>query len=208
MRRFLVMEKNNLTSIINDLTMLVCQIENGGLNELYYAEDYINNAIKIESLDSKTKDFISDLNKAVAKLEISDAQKEEIAYYDNQSKEEYFNFAQTNRIADLIKEKYGIEPERNKDGFGTNGVFRNPETKKWIGLVMYKKRLNVTGDSEEKVEYLNLNLKKDADLYQGEGIYHPYKKQNKHWIVVIMDDSLSDQEIMDLVDISYEKSKQ
>lgn len=165
MRRFLVVEKNNLTSIINDLTMLVCQIENGGLNELYYAEDYINNAIKIESLDSKTKDFISDLNKAVAKLEISDAQKEEIAYYDNQSKEEYFNFAQTNRIADLIKEKYGIEPERNKDGFGTNGVFRNPETKKWIGLVMYKKRLNVTGDSEEKVEYLNLNLKKDADLY-------------------------------------------
>lgn len=123
-------------------------------------------------------------------------------------KEEYFYFAQTNRIADLIKEKYGVEPERNKDGFGTNGVFRNPVTRKWIGLVMYKKSLNVTGDSEEKVEYLNLNFKQDADLYNQEGIYHPYKKQNKHWIVVIMDDSLSDQEVMDLVDISYDKSCQ
>lgn len=123
-------------------------------------------------------------------------------------KEEYFIFSQTNRIAGLIKEKYGVEPEKNKDGFGTNGVFRNPVTRKWIGLVMYKKRLNVTGDSDEKVEYLNLNFKQDADLYQREGIYHPYKKQNKHWIVVIMDDSLSDQEIMDLVDVSYEKSNQ
>ena len=123
-------------------------------------------------------------------------------------KEEYFYSAQTNRIADLIKKKYGVEPERNKDGFGTNGVFRNPKTRKWIGLVMYKKKLNVTGDSEEKVEYLNLNFKKDAELYNQKGVYHPYKKQNKHWIVVIMDDTLSDREIMDLVDVSYEKSKQ
>lgn len=123
-------------------------------------------------------------------------------------KEEFFFFAQTNRIADLIREKYGVEPERSKDGSGTNGVFRNPVTKKWIGLVMYKKRSNVTGDSEEKVEYLNLNFKQDAELYQGDGIYHPYKKQNKHWIVVIMDDSLSDQEVMDLVAVSYEKTNQ
>lgn len=123
-------------------------------------------------------------------------------------REEYFFFAQTNRIAALIRDKYGVEPERNKDGFGTNGIFRNPVTRKWIGLVMYKKKLNVTGDSEEKVEYLNLNFKKDSDLYHGKGIYHPYKKQNKHWIVVIMDDSLTDQEIMDLVDISYEKSNE
>lgn len=34
------------------------------------------------------------------------------------------------------------------------------------------------------------------------------KKQNRHWIVVIMDDLLSDQEIMDLVDISYKKSNE
>ena len=121
-------------------------------------------------------------------------------------KEEYFYFPQTNRIAELIKERYGVEPESNKDGFGTNGVFRNPETRKWIGLVMYKKKLNVTGDSEEKVEYLNLNFKKDAELYNQKGIYHPYKKQNRHWIVVIMDDALSDREVMDLVDISYENS--
>ena len=67
---------------------------------------------------------------------------------------------------------------------------------------------NLVGDSEEKVEYPNLNFKQDADLYQREGIYHPYKKQNKHWPVVIMDDSLTDEEVMALVEISYNKSNQ
>lgn len=164
------------------------------LIELEFDEEYT--AINRESSGS----FVAELKKECEDVLLD--------IRDKCFKEEYFVFAQTNRIADLIKEKYGVEPERNKDGFGTNGVFRNPGTRKWIGLVMYKKKLNVTGDSPEKVEYLNLNFKMDADLYHGNGIYHPYKKQNRHWIVVIMDDSLTDQEIMDLVDISYEKSNQ
>ncbi len=121
-------------------------------------------------------------------------------------KEELFHFAQTRRIAELIKEKYDIEPERSGNGYGTNGVFRNPVTGKWIGLLMYNKKRNLIGDSDEKVEYLNLNFKQDADKYQLEGIYHPYKKKNRHWIAVIMDDSLTDQQIMDLIEISYQKS--
>ena len=162
------------------------------LIEVVFDEEYT--MINVESVGS----FVASL-----KEECSEAL---IDIRDKCFKEEYFYFPQTNRIAELIKERYGVEPERNKDGFGTNGVFRNPETRKWIGLVMYKKKLNVTGDSEEKVEYLNLNFKKDAELYNQKGIYHPYKKQNKHWIVVIMDDTLSDREVMDLVDISYENS--
>ncbi|MBR0189235.1 MAG: hypothetical protein IJQ23_02485 [Clostridia bacterium] len=121
-------------------------------------------------------------------------------------KEEYFIFPQTNRIAELIKNKYGVLPEIMAFGKARNGVFRNPSTRKWIGLVMCNKRSNITGDSDEKVEYLNLNFKEDAPLYNQKGIYHPYKKQNKHWIVIIMDETLSDEEIMDLVAIGYENS--
>ena len=121
------------------------------LIEVVFDEEYT--MINVESVGS----FVASL-----KEECSEAL---IDIRDKCFKEEYFYFPQTNRIAELIKERYGVEPERNKDGFGTNGVFRNPETRKWIGLVMYKKKLNVTGDSEEKVEYLNLNFKKDAELY-------------------------------------------
>lgn len=171
--------------------------------------------VNVQKLDARLIEVAFDeeyaaINRPVVGSFVSELKKEcEAVLLDIREKcfkEEYFVFAQTNRIADLIRETYGIEPERNKDGFGTNGVFRNPVTRKWVGLVMYKKRLNVTGDSDEKVEYLNLNFKQDAERYNQKGIYHPYKKRNKHWIVVIMDDTLSDKEIMDLVAVSYEKS--
>ena len=47
---------------------------------------------------------------------------------------------------------------------------------------------------------------KQVCKYNQKGIYHPYKKQNKHWIVIIMDETLSDEEIMELVAIGYENS--
>ena len=76
-----------------------------------------------------------------------------------------------------------------KFGSASNGVFRN-----------------IAGDSEEKVECLNLNFKEEAQLYERKGIYHPYKKKNKNWIVIILDDTLSDREIMDLITVSYDHS--
>lgn len=91
--------------------------------------------------------------------------------------EAYFHFSQTKRTAALIKQKYGIEAEIDTKGYGTNGIFRNPKINKWVGLLMYNKKRNLLGDSEEKVEYLNFNFKQDAGLYQREGIYHPYKKK-------------------------------
>ncbi len=121
-------------------------------------------------------------------------------------KEELFISAQANRIAGLIKSKYGVSPEIMRFGSASNAVFRNPLTRKWIGMIMLNKRSSVTGDSDEKVECLGLNFKDKAELYVRKGIYHPYKKKNKNWIVIILDDTLSDREITDLLDIGYENS--
>ncbi len=121
-------------------------------------------------------------------------------------KEELFLFSQSNRMAERIKSRYGAPPEVMKFGSASNVVFRNPVTRKWIGMIMLSKRSNITGDSEEKVECLGLNLKDEAPLYVQKGVYHPYKKKNRNWIVIILDDTLSDREIMNLVDISYENS--
>ena len=121
-------------------------------------------------------------------------------------RKEDFYFAQTNRIAALIKEKYQIEAEKDSIGFGIKGLFRNPETQKWIALVMYGKKSNLTGEpegDEKKIEYLGLNFKEKAESFNRQGIYHPYRKNNRNWIAVMMDDSFSDREIMDLIEISY-----
>ena len=121
-------------------------------------------------------------------------------------KKEFFISGQANRIAELIKSKYGVSPEIMKFGSASNGVFRNPLTRKWIGMIMQSRKSKITGDSEEKVEILSLNFKDEAQKNDKKGIYHPYKKKNKNWIVIILDDTLSDREIMDLVAIGYENS--
>lgn len=121
-------------------------------------------------------------------------------------KEEFFVSPQANRVAALIKSKYGVSAEILKFGSASNGLFRNPVTRKWIGMIMYNKRRNIAGDSDEKVECLNLNFKDEAALFEREGVYHPYKKKNKNWIVIILDDTLSDADIMELVEVSYKHS--
>ena len=47
-----------------------------------------------------------------------------------------FIFNQSNRITNIIKEKYGILPEFIFDDKNI-GVFRNKDNKKWFGIIMY-----------------------------------------------------------------------
>ena len=72
---------------------------------------------------------------------------------------------QSNRIAQLIYESYGVMPDFPwKDG---NGVFRHIENKKWFGLIMY-----VNNNEFHNVDIIN--LKKDLSkktLYNNQGIY-------------------------------------
>ena len=81
-----LIRKNNLTSVINDLTMQVCKIENGNDADLYNTIQYLNNAIKLDSFDSNTKSFLSDINKSLADLEVNDSIKKEIEYLNNQQR--------------------------------------------------------------------------------------------------------------------------
>lgn len=162
------------------------------LIEVVFDEEY--SMINVESVGS----FVASLKEECSRVFLDIREK--------CFKEEFFLSPQANRISELIKGKYGVSPEIIKFGSASNGVFRNPTTRKWIGTIMYNKRSNITGDSEEKVECLNLNFKEEAQLYERKGIYHPYKKKNKNWIVIILDDTLSDREIMDLITVSYDHS--
>lgn len=84
-RRELI-RKNNLTSVINDLTMQICKIESGSDVDLYNTIQYLNNTVKLDSFDYDTKTFLSDLNKSLSDLEINDSIKKEIDYINNQQR--------------------------------------------------------------------------------------------------------------------------
>ncbi len=115
-----------------------------------------------------------------------------------------FIFPQSNRISSLVKEKYDIDPEFLFDSSPGFGVFRNKTNKKWFGMIMNLSKNKVTGNSKDEIEAINLKLANDNNGYElEEGIYPAYHMNKKYWASIILDDTLSDEKVMELIDISY-----
>ena len=126
---------------------------------------------------------------------------------DNCFTKEYFLFPQSNRIANLIKEKYNVLPEFLWEDNPNFGVFRNENSNKWFGLIMNidKSKLDLKENGE--VEVINVKLDDLVDTYlKKDGIYPAYHMSKKSWVSIILDGTLSNEEVMSLIDISYELS--
>ena len=119
--------------------------------------------------------------------------------------ESIFVMPQSNRIAKMIFEKYQAKPEFLWEKYPSYGVFRNKISNKWFALIMliHKSKLGEVLDNE--VEVINLKLGKQliSEYLNKEGFYKAYHMNSKTWITIILDNKVSDAEIMNLIEISY-----
>lgn len=127
---------------------------------------------------------------------------------------QYFLTAQANRIAGTIIARYGDIPEFMWDKAPGFGVFRNPKSHKWYALVMNIDKSKLDGGSEAKesapseVEVLNLKLTADLvqTLLSQNGYYPSYHMKKPDWISLILDETIDDDQVMKLVEISHANS--
>ena len=120
-------------------------------------------------------------------------------------KEKYFISKQGNRIAELIYGEFHDKPVFLWEDSPSCGVFKNPDNNKWYGIIMFIIRAKLGEPSDEPVEVMNLKLdsNKIPDLIKKAGIYPAYHMNKKYWISISLDDTLSDNEIMNYVKESY-----
>ena len=113
---------------------------------------------------------------------------------------------QANRIADLIFKKYNDKPVFMWEKFPTYGVFKNPVSDKWYGLIMDIPYNKLDVKQKGNIEVMNLKIDKDKipELVKQDGIYPAWHMNKKYWISVALNERLSDDNIMTLVDESYE----
>ena len=122
-------------------------------------------------------------------------------------KRDFFAFPQANRITYHNIEKYKAEPEFLWDDTPDCGVFRNKESKKWFGIIMHVKRDRLIKNAEGFVDVMNIKLDdKVEECIRINGIYPAYHMNKKYWVSIILDDTLSDELIFDLIDISFKLS--
>lgn len=119
-----------------------------------------------------------------------------------------FAFDQANRITEMILEKYDVQPDFpwEQSQYQSYGTFRHTDSGKWFALIM-----NITWDSllkdknKETVDVINLkiNSQDSENLTTIKGIYPGYHMNHKHWISVVLNETLSDNEVIKLIENSF-----
>lgn len=173
--------------VINDKGEIICK-----LIEIELDEEYTNFRI-----EGNTGEFVGKVREEYKNI------LKDIA--NNCFEKEYFIYEQTNRIAKLINEKYDVSPEFLWDFVPDYGVFRNLRSNKWFGIVMNLDKSKIIQTETGEVEVLNLKLYNNVSkALKIKGVYSPYHSSKKNWVSIILDNTLSDKKIMELVDLSYD----
>ena len=120
----------------------------------------------------------------------------------------FFASDQANRIANLIYETYGIKPDFpwNDD----NGVFRHLDTRKWFSLIMFVSidSLLKNGDRHMlNIMNVKIDTSKRDELYEIKGIYPAFHMNHKMWVSIVLDETISDDKIMKLIQCSFDLTK-
>lgn len=114
--------------------------------------------------------------------------------------------SQKARIVQLIWERYGAGEEHPFKNDTTSAVFRCPHNQKWFAVLLCipRARLGLAGDAPAEI----LDLKCDpilvSSLQREPGFFKAYHMNKDAWITVVLDDTVPDERIAFLLDLSYE----
>ena len=114
---------------------------------------------------------------------------------------------QANRIEELIYERYHEKTDFpfTQSKIEHYGVFRYHGNQKWYGLIMNIKRsLLGDSDSDEYVDIINVKIDESRrdEIFAIKGVYPSYHMSKTKWASILLDDTLSDEEVMAFVDLS------
>jgi len=116
-----------------------------------------------------------------------------------------FVLAQSNRICDFIYKKYNLEPEFLWEKFDGTGIFRNPKTDKWFGIIMDIDKSKIEKSKKGFIEVMNVKATNDTieKCLKIKGFYPAYHMNKKYWLTFALDDTVSDDRIFELIKESY-----
>lgn len=128
---------------------------------------------------------------------------------ENCSIETNYRFDQSNRIDSYICKAYKVKPEFPFKSNPSSGVYRHLENRKWFGLIMNIDKRKLGLKSSDEIEIINLKITPQIieEKLKSIGYFKAYHMNKKSWISVSLDDSLSDEEIIRLIDLSFGLTK-
>ena len=109
-------------------------------------------------------------------------------------------------VFDYIRKKYKTLPEYPWRRYDENAVFRHADNKKWFALVMGLQADKIGGRGDAWIDVVNLKIDdmffRDMIL-QEEGILPAYHMNKMHWITVLLDGTVPEERVYELIDMSF-----
>ena len=114
-----------------------------------------------------------------------------------------FICSQTKRIMVQVQEKYGNQLEYLWEKSPDTAVLRHEGNQKWYAVLMKISWDKLEKSREGQVEAVNLKHDQVVDLLSQKGIYPAFHMNKRYWISVAFDDTLSDEEVLELIEKSW-----
>lgn len=110
---------------------------------------------------------------------------------------------QTKRIMAQVQEKYGNQLEYLWEKSPDTAVLRHEDNQKWYAVLMRIPWDKLDKGREGLVEAVNLKHDQVADLLSQKGIYPAFHMNKRYWISMALDDTLSDEMVLKLIERSW-----
>ena len=116
------------------------------------------------------------------------------------------NSSQRERITQYIQATYGTQAEYLWADSPGNAIFRHPASKKWYAALMrvLPEKLGLAGEKALDVMDIRCSTIMIGSLLSTKGFLPAYHMNKNHWISIILDNSVSDNQITPLLELSYD----
>ena len=114
--------------------------------------------------------------------------------------------AQKDRIIAHIQDTYAAEEEHLWAQYPNYSVFRHPMSQKWYAIIMDIPQSKLGLEGEQTVDVLDVKCSPVmiGSLLPEKGFFPAYHMNKKSWISILLDGTVSDEEIALLLDMSYD----
>lgn len=116
-----------------------------------------------------------------------------------------FRNPQSQEIISYVSKTYGDTLEFLWKKFDDNAILRRKDNQKWYAVLMTISKRKLGIDSDQAAEIIDLRIQPEQinSLIDYQNYFPGWHMNKKHWYTIILDDSVSTEEICKRIDASY-----
>lgn len=116
-----------------------------------------------------------------------------------------FKSNMTKALIAHVRDIYGDELEFLWKNFPDNAIWRRKDNRKWYGVLLTVSKKKLGLESDEIVEIIDLREQPEMikSLLEQDNYYPGWHMNKKHWYTIILDGTVSFDEICHHIDVSY-----